>query len=76
MSKDHDESSHKVSEAAQEFVREALPAIQEHAKALSKEASAAARKFAADQGPTLREASRRAVEEFKKALDEANQKQS
>ena len=34
------------------------------------------RKLAAEQGPALREASRRAVQEFKKALDEANKKQS
>ena len=64
------EASRKVSEAAQEVVRQSLPIIQEHARTLSKEMSEVARKFATEQGPALREASRRAVEEFRKALDE------
>ena len=77
MSKDADElkkaareASRKLSEAAHEVVRQSLPIIQERAKTLSKEMGEVARKFAAEQGPALREASRRAVEEFKKALDE------
>jgi hypothetical protein len=77
MSKDSEEfkraaqlASRKLSEAAQEVVRQSLPVIQEHAKALSREMSEVARKFATEQGPALREASRRAVEEFRKALDE------
>ena len=77
MSKDADEfkkaaqgASRKLSEVAQEVVRQSLPIIQEHAKTLSKEMSVVARKFATEQGPALREASRRAVEEFRKALDE------
>jgi type VI protein secretion system component VasF len=64
------EASRKLSEAAQEVMRQSLPFIQEHATTLSREMSEVARKFAAEQGPALREASRRAVEEFRKALDE------
>jgi type VI protein secretion system component VasF len=64
------EASRKLSEAAQEVMRQSLPIIQEHAKTLSKEMSDVAHKFAAERGPALREASRRAVEEFRKALDE------
>lgn len=64
------EASRKLSEVAQEVVRQSLPIIQEHAKTLSKEMSVVARKFATEQGTALREASRRAVEEFRKALDE------
>jgi hypothetical protein len=63
-------ASRKLTEAAQEVMRQSLPIIQEHAKTLSKEMNEVARKFTAEQGPALREASRRAVEEFRKALDE------
>ena len=77
MSKDAEEfkkaaqdASRKLSDAAQEVVRQSLPIIQEHAKTLSREMSEVARKFATEQGPALKEASRRAVEEFRKALDE------
>lgn len=45
------EASRKLSEAAQEVVRQSLPIIQEHAKTLSKEMSEVARKFATEQGP-------------------------
>jgi translation initiation factor 2B subunit (eIF-2B alpha/beta/delta family) len=64
------EASRKLSEAAQEVMRQSLPIIQEHAQILTKEMSEVARKFASEQGPALRAASRRAVEEFRKALDE------
>jgi hypothetical protein len=64
------DASRKLSEAAQEVVRQSLPIIQEHAKTLSREMSEVARKFATEQGPALKEATRRAVEEFRKALDE------
>ena len=64
------EASRKLSKAAQEVMRQSLPIIQEHAKTLSKEMGEVAHKFTTEQGPALREASRRAVEEFRKALDE------
>ena len=64
------EAGRRLSEAVQEVMRQSLPIIQEHAKTLSKEMSEVARKFAAEEGPALREASRRAVDEFRKALDE------
>ena len=64
------EASRKLSEAAQEVMRQSLPIIQEHARTLSREMGDVAHRFAAEQGPALREASRRAVEEFRKALDE------
>ena len=64
------DASRRLSEATQEVIRQSLPIIQEHAKTLSKEMSEVARKFATEQGPALKEASRRAVEEFRKALDE------
>jgi hypothetical protein len=64
------DASRKLSAAAQEVMRQSLPIIREHAETLSKEMSEVARKFSTEQGPALREASRRAVEEFRKALDE------
>ena len=70
------EASRKVTEAAQEAVGQSLPAIREQAELLSKQVGASARKFAAEQGPVLREAYSRAVEEFRKAFEEASKKGS